>query len=297
MGIDKKIHRRSVLLSARRNIHDIDESNNYQLADALAKTKIDLSNVHKEKMLYVSENLKYMELVTQLKADNKRLNQALSEKETKLMKLQTQLKSHKNNIDNLSTSFEDVSILVDDIIASNPTVIDSPSSLNSNSFDSGLNSSSLNSSKTGSNPSPPTLPAALLTDKLLKEKPGPSPPLLPKAVDPFPKAVARLPHPGFSLNLPVKVSVSEPIIKGKKTVCKSANLKKSNLKTPRTCGTKPQKRKLGGDYDKAEATPRYCKRETPSRRAKSVVKSLAEPALGSKLRQGDPHTDGFFMKT
>ena len=279
----QKKNRRSVLNSARANQPEVDETNNYQLADALAKTRVQLSNVHKEKFLYVSQNLKFIETITHLKDENKRLATRLEERELELRTIKNQLQGHKNSIQQLNRSFDDLQVTVEGAITPTSTVVLSPPSLVS-SFDSGLNSSSINSSS---------------------ERHEGFAEIAPLAVKQSPEYVAES---GIPSSDPDKENTETPRI-----------TKQTLSDMPSQRGNRRPKRKYPECHlqekfsevinsppvdilletpqinNKKAAFPK--KRETPSRSAKSAVKSLLEPKLGSKLRQGDPNTDPFFLNT
>ena len=283
----QKKNRRSVLTSARANQPKVDETNNYQLADALAKTRVELSNVHKEKFLYVSQNLKFIETITQLKDENKKLAAKLEERELELRNIKNQLQGHKSSIQQLNRSFDDLQVTVEGAITPTSTVVLSPPSLVS-SFDSGLNSSSINSSS--------------------ERHEG--------FTEVAPLAVKQLLSPEFAAESGITVPSSGP----DKENTETPRITKQTLnEMPSQRGNRRPKRKYPECYlqekfseeinsppvdilletpqinNKKTAFPK--KRETPSRSAKSAVKSLLEPKLGSKLRQGDPNTDPFFLNT
>ena len=285
----KKKNRRSVLNSARRNLPNVDETNNYQLADALAKTRVELSKTHKEKFQYVSQNLKYMETITQLKDENKKLRIRLAERESEFLNVQKQLKGHKNSIQQLNRSFDNLNVTLEGFVAPDSAAIFSPQSLVS-SFDSGMNSSSLDSSSEHHKP----------------------------LVESAPLATKQLFLPEFTPDAEITLTT---------TPKKEWNNNQENIETPRIPKTpvtdipiqtvkRRQKRKYPEVTIKEQCyepqdsppvdilletpqiinrKPAYSKkRETPSRSAKLAIKSLVEPKLSGKLRQGDPSS--FLMK-
>ncbi|KAL5264045.1 hypothetical protein ACHWQZ_G005217 [Mnemiopsis leidyi] len=282
----QKKNRRSVLNSARANRPNVDETNNYQLAEALAKTRVELSKVHKEKFLYVSQNLKFIETITQLKDENKKLSARLEERELELQNIKNQLQGHKSSIQQLNRSFDDLQVTVNGAITPTTSVILSPPSLVS-SFDSGLNSSSINSSSErheGFIEIAPLAVKQLLSPEFIEsgitdpssdpDKENSDTPRIPKQtqIDQPPQRGNRRPkrkYPEFYLQENLSDELNSPPVE-------------ILLETPQI-------------NNKKTAFPK--KRETPSRSAKSAVKSLLEPKLGSKLRQGDPNTDPFFLKT
>lgn len=283
----KKKNRRSVLTSARRNFSNVDDSNNYQLADALAKTRVELSKVHKEKMQYVAQNLKFMETITHIKDENKRLNLRLSEQEKELARVQSLVKGHHSSIQKLNRSFDDLQVTVDGLVTPAATVVLSPPSLVS-SFDSGLNASSLNSSSERNEAAIHIESAPLAGLKLLS-------PL-------------STPESDLSTSIPLNTDsdkensetpkLPKPIFLEKRA---RSTGKRHKRKYPEGL---PLKEDLPKNFEEASVdvfeTPQVVskktvvqprKRETPSRSAKLAVKSMAEPRLGTKLRQGDPVWD------
>ena len=299
----KKV-RRSVLQSARRNSNNVDESNNYQLADALAKTKNDLAKVYKEKFSVISENLKLMEKITILKDDKRKLNDQLDAKNNELDKLKTSITKHKKTISLLNKSFNEVDLLSNGKVPVFSTTELTPQS-QEGSFDSGLNNSSLDSG---------SLLKSLTPDSVILSDVLQSPPCV-ALTDLSPTKLRSTPSPMF----PGAVCKTSAAKKGKDLpeVCTGTiSSDKESSETPRGCQELKQNRfnniqQRGKDIKESKSTndphktPHLTtitgkftnRRETPSRSAKAAIKSMTEPRLGCKLRQGDPTADPFFLNT
>ena len=280
----KKKNRRSVLNSARRNLPDVDETNNYQLADALAKTRVELSKAHTEKFKYVSQNLKLMETIVHLKDENKKLSMRLEEREVEIENIQKLLNGHESSIQQLNRTFDDLQVTVQESVSPNPTTVQSPPSLVS-SFDSGLNSSSINSS--AERHEAPLAAKQLFSPELVPEKDITRNTVPDTESDKENSETPRTTNP--FLDIPIKSFKKRQKRKHqdhkvKDEFCEAEpNSPPADilLETPQI------------NSKKAAFTKR---RETPSRSAaKLAMKSLVEPKLGRKLRQGDPNTDPFFL--
>ena len=403
-----KRNRRSVLGTARNRFSDIDELNNYQLAQALAKTKVKLGSMEQAKFAVIRENLEFMKTITLLKDDHKNckeeisslkekletnttLNEQLQQKDVEIGQLRSllavtrkslelekdaasalvvSLEVEKDAASSLVLSLDDSLDEIDKVLhpkgeqALPPPNTLSPESLQS-SFDSGLNSTSnssglnstSNSENSGENktitntpaggagffppngltmgPSPTLVPSTLLLPSQLNspaaqgpshsiqghnstskscngdiigvKKPQDRPCKSPKTVFVHPmarppkkhslKAVPGMIAPSLEAMLPMPFTA---IFEEKENI--------DPFTTPRMPSSHSKAKRLKREIlrpkeDVVTETPRIvstkdefgCKRQTPSRSAKSAIKSFIEPKLGSKLRRGDNHTDNFSL--